>query len=376
MKPVYAIASNITTSLGMDTVAVWKAVLAGQTGIRRHDDQRFSPVPFWASRLDAAAWQLIFKKTKTEEHLSPFERMCVYSAREATSQLTDEPVPENTVFILASTKGNIENLSDENTDWNLLPSSAGRIAAALNIPGSPMVISHACVSGVTALIMGMRLLQGGRFEHAVVVGADQFTRFVLSGFQSFQAIADEPCRPFDAARKGINLGEAAATIILSNNPGQGPLARICGGGTSNDANHISGPSRTGEELAMAIGKAIAEAGIVPASIGAISAHGTATLYNDEMEAKAFAHAGLLHAGVHSMKGYVGHTLGAAGVLESAIVLQSLQCQQHVPSLGFEERGVSEPIFITTEAAPAALDYVLKTASGFGGCNAAVVWGKA
>lgn len=127
---------------------------------------------------------------------------------------------------------------------------------------------------------------------------------------------------------------------------------------------------------MAINRAVQEAGITPAAIGAISAHGTATLYNDEMEAKAFAHAGLLHAPVHSMKGYVGHTLGAAGILESAMVLESIGRQQLIPSLGYKESGVSEPLIISVKAEKASLDYVLKTASGFGGCNAAAVWGKA
>lgn len=375
MLPVFAIASNITTSIGLTTDEVWNSVMNGNTGIQQHKEETLSATPFWASRISDEAWETIRRDTAKHTRLMPFEQMALYAAQQALAQCTTALDLTKTVFILATTKGNIELLSDGDEERNLLTTSAQMIAEAVGIATTPVVVSHACVSGVSALLYGMRLIQGGRYDHAIVVGADRFTRFVLSGFQSFQAIADEPCRPFDAARKGINLGEAAAAIILSNNESNKPLARLCSGSTSNDANHISGPSRTGEELSMAIGRALNEASLEPAAIDAISAHGTATLYNDEMEAKAFAHAGLLAASVHSMKGYVGHTLGAAGILESAMVIESLRQQRLIPSIGYQESGVSEPLNITTNAANARLDYVLKTASGFGGCNAVAIWGK-
>ncbi len=375
MQPVYAIASNITTSLGMSTAAVWDAVIKGETGIRLHEDAAFSASPFWASRIDEAKWKDIQHATARYNNLTAFEQLALYSALDALSRYSAAIDFGKTVLIVATTKGNIEDLERTPDDRNLLSSSAAAIAKSLGIHSTPVVVSHACVSGVTALLYGMRLLQNDRYEHAVVVGADRFTRFVLNGFQSFQAVADSPCRPFDANRKGINLGEAAATIILSKSSTDRPLARLAGGATSNDANHISGPSRTGAELALAIGRALAEADISSAAINAVSAHGTATIYNDEMEAKAFAHAGLLHAAIHSMKGYVGHTLGAAGVLESAMILESLGRQQMIPSIGYKDHGVSEPLIISTSAENAGLDYVLKTASGFGGCNAVAVWAK-
>jgi 3-oxoacyl-[acyl-carrier-protein] synthase-1 len=147
------------------------------------------------------------------------------------------------------------------------------------------------------------------------------------------------------------------------------------GATSNDANHISGPSRTGEELSVAIKRALAEAGLQSADINMVSAHGTATPYNDEMEAKALHLSGLSNAPLHSMKSYTGHTLGAAGVLESAMIIKAMQEQQLIPSAGYEEHGVSVPVNVTTAMQPATINYVLKTASGFGGSNAAIVWGR-
>jgi 3-oxoacyl-[acyl-carrier-protein] synthase-1 len=301
--------------------------------------------------------------------------MSILSAKQALKECVQPIDLARTGFVFSSTKGNIEWLGQVPDERIKLSESATIIAKELGINASPTIVAHACVSGVVALIYALRLLQAGQYENVVITGADRFTRFVLNGFQSFQAITSEPCRPFDADRKGLNLGEAAATIILSTNAGDAPLATLYSGATSNDANHISGPSRTGAELGDAITRALREASISSSAIDMISAHGTATLYNDEMEAKAFAGAGLLQANVHSMKGYTGHTLGAAGVLESAMIIEAIKNQQLIPSLGFETLGVSEPINVTKEMETASINYALKTASGFGGCNAAVLWGK-
>jgi len=373
MSPVYAVASNIISAIGKDTLSHWQAALSGTTGIKRYEDKELSNAPFMASKLGAAQWQTIRKEVAHQ--LSPFEQMAAFSARKALDQLDGSIDLQQTVFILATTKGNIELLDKVPDDQLLLHHSAKVIASQTGIPAKPIIISQACVSGVVALQYGMHLLRSGRYKHAIVTGCDRFSRFVLSGFQSFQAISDEPCRPFDAARKGITLGEAAATIILSVNKTQNTTGQLISGATSNDANHISGPSRTGEELADAITRAIIEAGITTAQIDMVSAHGTATIYNDEMEAKAFDVAGLLHAPVHSFKGYIGHTLGAAGVLESAMVLESIRHQTLIPSAGYNDNGVSTAINITKTPQPADINFVLKTASGFGGSNAVVIWKK-
>ena len=374
MKPVYAIATNVLSSLGLDPDAHWEAVAAGATGIRRYEDEALSPVPFFGSRLDPGQWQRIHAATKAGMVLSPFEQMALYSVRQALAQLEQQPDPEHTVLVLSSTKGNIEWLDQVDDDRLMLHRSAQILSGQLGLKQKPVVISHACVSGVVAALYAHSMLQSGRCTTAIVVGADRFSRFVLSGFQSFQAIADEPCKPFDAHRKGINLGEAAATIVLSTDTAT-PLAQLISGSTTNDANHISGPSRTGAELALAISRSLERARMDASSLQMVSAHGTATLYNDEMESKAFALTGLQQIPVHSFKGYTGHTLGAAGVLESVMIIESLRRQQIIGSVGFKELGVSEPLNVTRETGPAEIRNVLKTASGFGGCNAAAVWGR-
>ncbi len=372
MTPVYAISSNAISSLGLDTQAHWQAVIEGRIGIKRYEDTSLSNTPFIAAKLALEQWQKILEKTHHPQ-LSAFEQLALCSATNAINSLDETLDLADTAFILSTTKGNVELLGHVPDEQLLLCHSAKVVAAQLGIVAKPIVISHACVSGVIALQYGLRLLQAGRYKHAVITGCDRFSRFVLNGFQSFQAISDEPCRPFDAERKGITLGEAAATIVLSVNKTDTAVAELLSGATSNDANHISGPSRTGEELADAISRAIASANITPRQIDIISAHGTATSFNDEMEAKAFDLAGLLHSHVHSFKGYTGHTLGAAGVLESIMAIESLHHQTLIPSAGFEHLGVPRPINVTRTLKPADIQYALKTASGFGGCNAAIIW---
>lgn len=226
------------------------------------------------------------------------------------------------------------------------------------------------------MLVAKRLIQLGKYDHAIVSGADLISRFVQSGFESFQAISDVVCKPFDKNRNGINLGEAAATMILSKNSNPNYTEIILAGGSiSNDANHISGPSRTGEELAMAIQKSFDEAELEAAEIGYVSAHGTATIYNDEMEAKAFGLAGLTGVPVNSLKGFYGHTLGAAGLLESVIAINSMKENKIFATYGFENPGVSLALNVSAKSLDKEWDHTLKTASGFGGCNAALVFSK-
>jgi 3-oxoacyl-[acyl-carrier-protein] synthase-1 len=193
------------------------------------------------------------------------------------------------------------------------------------------------------------------------------------------ALSSERCRPFDTERRGINLGECAAGVVLGENQNEctsEPGIYIAGGGLSNDANHISGPSRTGEELALAIGQALEEAQTGAQDIDFISAHGTATLYNDDMEAKAIHIMKMSDTPVNSLKGYFGHTLGAAGVLETILSSESLRHNLLLPTAGFENGGVSYPLNVIKVPGQLEMTTCLKTASGFGGCNAALVLHKA
>jgi 3-oxoacyl-[acyl-carrier-protein] synthase I len=366
---VFIAADNIVSPLGSTTAENFFRLVSGDSGVARHERPEMAEQPFYAALLDMAP---VGSHTK-------FEQLLAASIDDALCQAPAvRPEDDRTILIVCSTKGNTHLLdADDRTrpERISLPGSAAVLARHFNFAQPPIVISNACISGVLGLITGLRLLRAGLFEHAVVTGADVITKFILSGFGSFQALSPGVCRPFDRDRDGINLGEGAGTVILSTSPKYRYGLRLRGGAVSNDANHISGPSRTGLELSQAIGFSMRDAGCVPADIGFISAHGTATAYNDEMEAKAITLAGLQEVPVNSLKGYYGHTLGAAGLIESIITLASLREGLIIPSMGFEHNGVTTPLNICTSLTRASLDTCLKTASGFGGCNAAVVLSK-
>ena len=238
-------------------------------------------------------------------------------------------------------------------------------------------MSNACVSGVLAVAIGKRYIQQDLYDHVFITSGDVITEFILSGFNSFQALSSEPCKPYDINRTGINIGEVAASVLVTNNSNN--LAKeavtVLGEGSCNDANHISGPSRTGEGLFRSMQSAFTEADIETEIIDYISAHGTATNYNDEMEAIAFNRMGLEKTPVNSLKGYYGHTLGASGLLETIIGMQSLHNNTLYASCGFDELGVSQSINVIKETQRQELTTFLKTASGFGGCNTAAIFKK-
>lgn len=380
MTAVYIVSDNVVSPLGWNTRDNFAALLQGRSGVRQQHRGDWSDGPFQASMLDNQALPERFARDIGDDAAwTRFEKMVVLSVTEALRHTSVRLSDPDTVFILSTTKGNIVLLEagDSSEPGLLLSSPARKVAAFFKNPNTPLVVSHACVSGLAAILLAKRLLETGRYRHAVVAGADEVSRFVWSGFQSFQALSDEPCRPFDSRRKGLNLGEGCATMILSVEPEHATSepVRVLGGALSNDANHISGPSRTGAELSEAINRALDQSGLRAADVDFISAHGTATLYNDEMEAKAFDLAGLGAVPLNSLKGNFGHTLGAAGLIESVLSIQSLRENTVLPTRGFETLGVSRPVKVCAEALIKPLKICLKTASGFGGCNGAVVFGK-
>jgi 3-oxoacyl-[acyl-carrier-protein] synthase-1 len=353
--------------------------MSGIAAIKKYEDSSIAAQPFYAGRFAPDQMQLLQARYgNSKEMYSPFEQMCIYAVQEALGKTEINPESEECIFILSSTKGNVEWLGQQSEERISLFHSAKLIASFFNMKQKPIVVSNACISGSLALITAARMIASGKCKHAIVVGCDRFSSFVFSGFQSFHALADGLCKPFDKDRTGINLGEAAACMILSADVAVGteePLSILAGGGISNDANHLSGPSRTGAELSNAINQAVKQAGITAEHIGMISAHGTATAFNDEMEAKALNLSGVSAVPLHSLKSYVGHTLGAAGIIESIVACMAMQQGVLPASLGYNESGVSEPVNVLQQPLQQACNYVLKTASGFGGCNAALVWKK-
>lgn len=308
---IYCIGHSIISPLGEGSQANIEAVKAGRSGLKIYTDRFESVEPFCASLFD------------TPQEFVP---LCIRSVEMAKGE-TDLANP-STIFILSTTKGDQLDL--------LTPAQS--IARHFGNPNPPIVVSNACTSGVCAQIAALRLLDAGLYKRAVIVGCDIQTKFIISGFQAFKALSPEPCLPFSPERKGLNLGEAAAAIIYTSEEHAG--WRLEAGSIHNDANHISAPSRTGEGAYRCL-KDVTE-GIEPAEIALLGVHGTATLYNDDMEKIAIERAGLQNVPMSVLKPFFGHTMGAAGVVETIIGMELIQ------------RGI-----------------FIKMLSGFGGVNAAI-----
>lgn len=375
----FVAAHNILSPLGSTSKGTFEAIIAGKSAVAEYAGIFPGDGSVWASKL-SEAWESDVPQ-KLNSAFTKFEKMLIASISAATAAIDVDLTSSRTLFVFATTKGNINLLEEapEITDTLLkrisLFTSAQLVAQYFGNQTTPQVISNACISGVAALLVGQRLLRSGQYDTVVVAGADTVSQFVLSGFQAFQALSVSQCKPFSEDRDGINLGEAASTIVLTGKPlsATSQVIKLAGGAISNDANHISGPSRTGAELASAINKALKSAQINAAEVGFISAHGTATSYNDAMEAKAFALSGVQTKPVNSIKGALGHTLGAAGIVESVLTIMSLMEGQLIPTAGHSEPMLADALNVATTSSPADLRVGLKTASGFGGCNGALVF---
>ena len=368
MRKVWIAADSIVSPLGLTTKENYDNIKKGISGLRTVQNNSLNPVPVYVGLVE---------NVRQDASTSKFEELSKNVIQQLIAKVAVDL--DRTIFILSTTKGNISFLEEGRADHPRihLHETAAYLASTFGLK-KHLVISNACISGVMALLVAKRLIESEQYEHAIVVGADVLSQFIISGFQSLQALSPEQCRPFDVRRKGINLGECAAGVLLSSRAdlnSEKSSVRIVGGGLSNDANHISGPSRTGEELGFAIQQALEEAGMTSKDIDFVSAHGTATLYNDEMEAKAFNLMNLKETPLNSLKGYYGHTLGAAGIVETIISAQSLREDELIPTVGFESAGMTQTVNVIKKKESRVLRTCLKTASGFGGCNAAIILQK-
>ncbi len=277
-------------------------------------------------------------------------------------------------LVLSTTKGDIRALENSHPVAARIPLLANQLQRKWGFTTIPWIVSNACASGASAIALAGQLITHGSADHVVVVGVDILSRFVLAGFRSLYALSDGPCSPFDAARNGTSLGEACAMVLLTNDRTilARPIGQLLGSGIAHDANHISGPSRNGEGLVRAVKAAMDHASVKAMDVHAINAHGTGTEYNDAMESTAFERCDLSDVPMSGYKGWFGHTLGAAGVLECAIALRSLQLGHVLRNEGARSIGVPGKVNALVHDAQCIGDVLLKTSSGFGGTNTALV----
>lgn len=364
------VSTNIVSPLGMSSQENWRAVLQGRSALRRLENYKGIPLPFVAS---------VFTPEQVEElaveGFTRFESLAIRSITEALTHTDLDVHGERTIFILSTTKADVEELgfvAERDGDYHRPALAAQRIAEHVGIGGGAIVCCNACISGVSAQILADRLISAGYYDNAVVCGADLVSSFTASGFLSFKSLSNEACRPFDADRQGLNLGEAAATIVFTRadslREGDWLFER---GEMDNDAFHLSTPAPSGEGARKVL-EAVMK-GRDASELAFVSAHGTATMFNDQMESVAIEKAGLSAVPLTALKGWFGHTLGASGVLEVILGMMAVSESVVLPLRGFREIGVSGKVNLSPELRATDKNSFLKMISGFGGCNAAALY---
>ena len=408
---VYISSSYMITSLGSGVQENFDAALQGHSGVHICLDTTKSQNPVMAGIIDPAVFEELSEKYDGSCGLGAYTDAELLAINCVENVVGDAGLPERTGLVIASAKGNVAMLegrcgapktqqvtdlqSELPTQGSKLPQCSENQSGASSLKASypqhlqenrlnrvgeffgidesdVYYISNACISGVSALIFARRMILSGSYDNMIVVGVDVQNRFIISGFASFKSLSSELCRPYDASRCGLNLGEACGAVMLTKT-GTSELVAIDGGSASDDANHISGPSRTGDGLYFAMRDAMSESGVGPADVDMLQMHGTATAYNDEMESKAAGLAGLSDVPAQSLKPYFGHTMGASGIIETILAAEELKRGIFLGVKGFEELGVPVPLNVSAENRLIKNPHhCLKTASGFGGTNAAVL----
>jgi 3-oxoacyl-[acyl-carrier-protein] synthase II len=294
-------------------------------------------------------------------------------------------IPSDAKLLLATTKGEIDLL-----EKSIISGSGDAAESSLNnllrkvvdltgVKGDAMVVSAACTSSSAAAARAAAMIRGGHTDCVLVVACDSVTEFVFSGFSSLMALDKIPARPFDKNRAGLSVGEAAAYMLVMSEDravreNRTTIGEISGWGMNDDANHMTGPSRESEGLVRAIHGALNSAGISARQVGFISAHGTGTQYNDAMEMRAFRSVFKdRNVPVYSIKGGLGHTMGAAGLVEMTIALKALRERVIPPTVNLKEiddDSIGWASVVTQVPEPGTL--ALVTNAGFSGVNTAMV----
>ncbi len=366
------VAADMITPYGSGLDACWQAVTAGRSAISAVE--RFKTVAFQSGHAGIIpGLDYHGQESLVMQMLRP---LFSKSAR---------PAPAEARLLLASTKGEIDLL-----EMNLLAGRGsaedcsldrllGKVEDLSGARGGSMIISAACTSSSAAAGRAAAMIRNGSADCVLIVACDSVTEFIFSGFSTLMAMDKVPARPFDRNRAGLSVGEGAAVALVmsedrARRENRQILGSIAGWGLSDDANHMTGPSRASEGLILAITKALRSAGIAPDEIGFISAHGTGTVYNDAMEMRAFrAVFRDRNVPVYSIKGGIGHTMGAAGLIETIVALRSLHEKIIPGTINLRETDDDSAGWVSAESrALRSGSYALLTNAGFSGINSALI----
>lgn len=369
MNEVFIMDAAIVTALGGSVDATWAALRAGDSAVR--------PITrFQTGRLEFHDGACVGDLARNGENI-----VCALMAK-ALEHL--KPISPDTRVIWTGIKGDAQHVESragggEGTEMYLPHHYRHWVSRRLGLSDGGWEVNAACTSSTVGMAIGAQMIADGECSSILVCGADTVSRFTFTGFSALRGLSAATCRPFDLARDGLCLGDGAAAVLLAGPQTAGrmggqPLARLTGWGIANDANHITGPAKNGSGLISAIRSALGQARISPGAVEAFCPHGTGTPYNDAMELTAIESVfGSRRFPVFSVKGSIGHTLGAAGAVEAAIAIRAMNEGIAPPTVGLinpEERAVGRACGAEQ---PLPGNNILKSNSGFGGCNAALMF---
>lgn len=383
-EPVAIVAAGVVTPVGQDVESFWLSLVTGVRGISTIE--RF-PV----SDLRVGRGGEIKKLTRiTEWGRVPdcrATRLLISAAADLRCRIEGGSAdPARVAVVVGTAIGGVEEgekaLAGDRRRRRLrgalYDSPTHALARWLGARGPAITVSTACASGAGALGLGADLLRHGVADEVVAGGYDILCRFVMRGFDALRSLTRDEVRPFDRRRSGLLLGEGAGLVLLRReaDAGRRRLGTLLGYGSAGDAVHISAPDPEGRGLERSVRAAMAQAGIGPDEVDFVSAHGTGTRLNDAIETAVLKRTLGPRAGrlpVNSIKPAMGHTMGAAGVLEAVMCLLASRHGQIPPTLNLEEADPACDLDYVPGAARAARPRIsLSTSLGFGGCNAALV----
>ena len=388
MKPLAITAYTATSALGRGTSAMLEALRSGAGGLQPNDFG-VAPLRAWIGRVAGLEEEPVAQalaefdcRNNRLAQLGLAQDGFIDAVARARSKYGAHRVA---VLLGTSTSGILHTeLAYGNLDGQgRLPANVNYqhaqnlysvtdfVRRSLGLEGPAATISTACSSSAKVFASAARYLETGVADAAVVGGVDSLCLTTLHGFASLQLVADEPCRPFDATRKGMSIGEAAGFAVVEKSAPS--RITLVGYGESSDAHHMSTPHPEGEGALAAMRQALGRAGLEPAAIDYVNAHGTATPANDRSEDRALARLFGKGVPVSSTKGWTGHTLGAAGIVEAIVCFLALEHGLIPGTLNTRtlEPGLESQVVLQTRAA--RLRRALSNSFGFGGSNCSLVF---
>ncbi len=377
---------GVMTSIGAALESVWDNLLAGVSGARRI--RSFDVSGHWnqiGCEVDGIEYRTLERQPggRATGLLLPVIEDALHDAGLRAGEWDNRTIG----ICVGTTMGEITPLEDEMegryTGIIGGPSIiADHAAAWFALNGPCWTLTNACAAGNVAIAKAMDELRAGRADIMIAAGVDAMSWVAFTGFASLRAMSPDVCRPFDADRKGLLLGEGAAALVLERKSdafrrGGRPRAVLSGYGLSADAHHITQPDPKAVGPVKAMRKALKMAGISPEEIGYVSAHGTGTPANDRMEAVAMSEVFGDKAVTSSIKGHIGHTLGAASAIEAAVCVKALETGVLPPTMNHRTKDAACNVtVIAGEPLEKKVMHVMSNAYAFGGINSTIIMTRA